>query len=185
MSDKLTNKQRAFVAEYMKDLNGTQAAIRAGYSPKTACSIASENLRKPHIKRAIEDAMSAAEMNPQEVALRLAMQARGTMADFLDFEGYGQAAFDLRKAAERGVLGLVKSIKYDGKTGMLTEVELYDAQGALKQLARIHAMMEQRINVKHSWEDQLEREGIDPNDAFEQLIQSIAGSEVTITSRDS
>ena len=38
----LTSKQRRFVAECLTDLNGTQAAIRAGYSPKTAKSIGHE-----------------------------------------------------------------------------------------------------------------------------------------------
>ena len=50
---KLTDKQRAFVAEYLVDLNATQAAIRAGYSAKTASSIGEENLRKPEIAEAI------------------------------------------------------------------------------------------------------------------------------------
>jgi phage terminase small subunit len=45
----LTAKQAQFVNEYMMSLNGTQAAIRAGYSRKTARAIASENLRKPEI----------------------------------------------------------------------------------------------------------------------------------------
>lgn len=52
--DGLTDKQRAFVFEYLKDKNATQAAIRAGYSAKTAYSIGEENLRKPEIKKAID-----------------------------------------------------------------------------------------------------------------------------------
>jgi phage terminase small subunit len=43
----LTAKQAPFIDEYMVSLNGTQAAIRAGYSRKTARAIASESLRKP------------------------------------------------------------------------------------------------------------------------------------------
>ena len=43
----LTAKQARFVEEYLVDLNGTQAAIRAGYSPKTAAATASRLLRKP------------------------------------------------------------------------------------------------------------------------------------------
>lgn len=54
----LTPKQQRFVDEYLTNLNGTQAAIRAGYSPKTAHVIASENLRKPQIASAIEAAMN-------------------------------------------------------------------------------------------------------------------------------
>lgn len=46
---KLTAKQEAFCREYLIDLNATQAAIRAGYSEKTARSVASENLSKPDI----------------------------------------------------------------------------------------------------------------------------------------
>lgn len=59
MTDKkLTPKQELFVQEYLKDLNATQAAIRAGYSENTARAIGQENLTKPVIKAAVEKAMS-------------------------------------------------------------------------------------------------------------------------------
>ncbi|MHB8172723.1 MAG: terminase small subunit [Thermincolia bacterium] len=54
MARELTPKQKMFVAEYLIDLNATQAAIRAGYSEKTAYSIGEENLRKPEIQEAIQ-----------------------------------------------------------------------------------------------------------------------------------
>ncbi|MGX4757161.1 terminase small subunit [Acinetobacter baumannii] len=50
----LRGKQQRFVDEYLIDRNATQAAIRAGYSAKTAGSIGDENLKKPEIKKAIE-----------------------------------------------------------------------------------------------------------------------------------
>ncbi len=53
----LTPKQKRFVAEYLVDLNATAAAIRAGYSEKTANRIASENLSKPDIQSAIQEAI--------------------------------------------------------------------------------------------------------------------------------
>lgn len=53
----LTAKQQRFVDEYLKDLNATQAAIRAGYSKKTAASIGQENLTKPEIDKALKEAM--------------------------------------------------------------------------------------------------------------------------------
>ncbi len=56
---KLTPKQELFVNEYLKDLNATQAAIRAGYSEKTAGVIATENLQKPNIRAAIDKAMES------------------------------------------------------------------------------------------------------------------------------
>jgi len=49
----LRPRQRRFVTEYLVDLNGTQAAIRAGYSAKTAKDIASQNLAKLNIKAAV------------------------------------------------------------------------------------------------------------------------------------
>jgi phage terminase small subunit len=54
---KLTKKQELFVKEYLIDLNATQAAIRAGYSKKTSYSIGEENLKKPVIAAAIQEAM--------------------------------------------------------------------------------------------------------------------------------
>ncbi|WCA57781.1 terminase small subunit [Agrobacterium tumefaciens] len=55
--NELTAKQRAFVREYLIDLNATQAAIRAGYSEKTAGQVGAENLKKPEIASAIDAAM--------------------------------------------------------------------------------------------------------------------------------
>ncbi|SDU02062.1 MULTISPECIES: terminase small subunit [Pseudomonas fluorescens group] len=55
----LTAKQQRFVDEYLIDLNATQAAIRAGYSERTARSISNENLTKPDIQSAIEKGMKA------------------------------------------------------------------------------------------------------------------------------
>lgn len=51
----LTNKQKRFAFEYCRDCNATKAAIRAGYSEKTAYSIGSELLSKPEIDSAIEE----------------------------------------------------------------------------------------------------------------------------------
>lgn len=50
----LNPKQERFVAEYLVDLNATQAAIRAGYSPKTAGVQAFDLLKKPEIAAALE-----------------------------------------------------------------------------------------------------------------------------------
>lgn len=55
----LTDKQKRFCEEYMIDLNATQAAIRAGYSERTAYSIGDENLRKPEISKHIQFLQSA------------------------------------------------------------------------------------------------------------------------------
>lgn len=64
MGVKLTAKQDAFVKAYLLNGgNGTQAAIDAGYSKKTAQEIGSENLSKPMIKKAIEEHQKKNEEN--------------------------------------------------------------------------------------------------------------------------
>ena len=64
--DKMTDKQRRFAEEYLVDLNATQAAIRAGYSEKTAQRIGSENLSKPVIQEYIKKILD--EMSKDTIA---------------------------------------------------------------------------------------------------------------------
>ena len=52
---RLTEKQKRFCDEYLVDYNATQAAVRAGYSVKSAYSIGEENLRKPELKTYIDE----------------------------------------------------------------------------------------------------------------------------------
>lgn len=62
----MTEKQKRFCDEYLIDLNATQAAIRAGYSERTAYSIGTENLRKPEISAYIDSRME--EKNKELIA---------------------------------------------------------------------------------------------------------------------
>ena len=80
MHTKLTPRQQRFVNEYLIDLNATQAAIRAGYSEKTARQIASENLSKIVIQEAIAKAKrerSEATKIDAEWVLRQAVELHG------------------------------------------------------------------------------------------------------------
>jgi len=84
----LTPKQQRFVDEYLIDLNATQAAMRAGYSVKTAEKIGSENLKKPEIAAAIEqhrvDRSEKTNINAAWVLQRLAIEADADIADLYD-----------------------------------------------------------------------------------------------------
>ena len=60
---KLTEKQKRFADEYIKSGNATQAAIKAGYSKKTAKIVASQNLTKLNVKSYIDDRMKVIEDN--------------------------------------------------------------------------------------------------------------------------
>lgn len=69
----LTHRQAEFVEQYLVDMNATQAAIRAGYSPATARSTGSENLQKPDIQAAIRrrrDELALATGATPELVLR-------------------------------------------------------------------------------------------------------------------
>ncbi len=75
----LTAKQARFVEEYLIDLNATAAAIRAGYSEKTAATIAHENLRTPKIAEAIrvgqEKLSKRAQITQEDVLAGLRQEA--------------------------------------------------------------------------------------------------------------
>jgi len=77
MRKKLTPKQRAFALEYTKDFNATQAAIRAGYSPKTAKQSGYDNMKKPYLVATIEEHYSRIAMSVEEAVARLSSIARG------------------------------------------------------------------------------------------------------------
>lgn len=63
---KLTVKQKRFADYYIETGNATEAAIRAGYSKKTARFIGNENLTKPHIKAYIDERLK--EMDEKRIA---------------------------------------------------------------------------------------------------------------------
>lgn len=98
---KLTAKQQRFCDEYLIDLNATQAAIRAGYSEKTAAVIATENLRKPNIRDHIEKRMAEKEealiAKQDEVLKYLTAVMRGqSVAEIVVVEGTGDGCSEAR-----------------------------------------------------------------------------------------
>ena len=86
--DKLTAKQQLFVDEYLKDLNATQAAIRAGYSESSAKEIGCENLTKPNIRLAVDKALAErserTKIDADWLLKRLAAEAEADIADIYD-----------------------------------------------------------------------------------------------------
>jgi phage terminase small subunit len=86
----LTAKQERFCQEYLVDLNATQAAIRAGYSEKTAFSMGHENLRKPKIQERISEAMKKREERThvtQDMVLKeLALIGFSDLKNYMDID---------------------------------------------------------------------------------------------------
>lgn len=105
----LTQKQRRFIDEYIISGNATQAAIKAGYSKKTARKIGQENLTKPDIKAEIErrnaEIQSEKTADMTEVMEYLTSVMRGEQTESVAtskgvFSGVEVSAKDRIKAAE-------------------------------------------------------------------------------------
>ena len=99
---KLTAKQQRFCDEYLIDLNATQAAIRAGYSKKTANRIGTENLSKLVIREYRENRMAEKEAaliaNQDEVLKYLTSVLRGqSKSTEIVIEGLGDGSTKARK----------------------------------------------------------------------------------------
>ena len=146
MSD-LTAKQCRFVEEYLVDLNATQAAIRAGYSEKTAAETGYENLRKPDIAEAIQAAKAArserTELTIDRVVLELAKIAFSDMAHYVRFDG--ATAYTDFSAMPPGATAAISEIVVDEFTDgrgdgardvKRTKFKLHGKQAALDALLK-------------------------------------------------
>jgi len=111
----LNRKQQLFVAEYLVDLNATQAAIRAGYSVRTAFRSGAQNMQKSAIKAAIdaeiEKQKARINITADSVVKELALVGFANMADFIVIdEGGGIQAIPLDQLAE-GKSRIIKKVK--------------------------------------------------------------------------
>jgi len=127
---RLTNKQRIFVEEYLRCWNATEAAKRAGYSPRTAYRTGADNIKKPQIEAEIKARIAEKAMSADEVLLRLGEQARAEYAAYLHENG----TVDLARMLRDGKGHLVKGTKWDRRGNLI--VEFHDTQAALVQVGR-------------------------------------------------
>lgn len=142
----LNSRQQAFVDEYLRCWNASEAARRAGYSEATAYSQGQRLLKHVEVSAAIQERVSERAMSADEVLVRLADMARADMSDFVSFRpGVKLPILDLEKAHAAGKFGLVKKLKYNELGGV--EFELYDAQAALVQLGKVHKLFTDKQEV--------------------------------------
>lgn len=156
----LTAKQTRFCQEYIVDYNGTQAAIRAGYSEDSAALIASENIRKPYIKQHIDKLLKEQQLRTEITADKVLSELYklGT-ADIREiFTDSGQLK-DIKTlpdniaAAVNSVEVVTRSLGKDGDGN--TEVEhthkirLADKKAALELLGKSMTMFSDKIQHDH------------------------------------
>jgi len=134
MSKGLTDKQQRFVEEYLVDLNATQAAIRAGYSEKTANRMASENLSKPDIAAAITAARAklseAALVETAQVVKELACVALSDVRKVFKEDGSVKRPHELDDATAAAVA----SVEFDPEGGF--KIKLWDKNSAADKLMK-------------------------------------------------
>lgn len=160
---KLTPKQAVFVQEYLIDLNATQAAIRAGYSVRTARSIGEENLRKPDISAAIQLARAEREerthITQDRVLQELARIAFFDLRKLYREDGTLKAMHELDDEAAAVLAGVdvvetSKASVEDGEVKYTPEftkkVKIPDKVGALALAMRHLGMLKDK--VEHSGE---------------------------------
>lgn len=157
-SPNLTDKQRAFVLEYVKDWNATQAAIRAGYSEKTAMEQGYQLLQKPSVRQLVDMHLANMGITADRVLAEQAALAFSDLGDFVTIQAGGGVLVNDSEHL-KGRTKLIRKIKEkrkiltkaegDGEEMIIDsqlEIELYDKQKALDVLGK-HTSGRERINA--------------------------------------
>lgn len=132
----LTPKQVLFCKEYLVDKNATQAALRAGYSPRTAEAIGRENIHKPTIANRIQKELDRQavriECSADKVIQEICKLAFVNAEELLDEYGKPKNIEQMPK----NLTACISSLDFDAMTGKVTKIRLWDKKGALEMLAR-------------------------------------------------
>lgn len=125
----LSHKERRFVAEYLVDHNGTQAAIRAGYSAKTACEQASRLLAKVKVRAAVEKKLQVVE----EKALVTKEYVIKSIKEVVERCMQHEPVMEFDHVEKE----LVQKKVFDMETGKMVGVYEFDSSGANKGLENL------------------------------------------------
>lgn len=156
----LNERQRRFTVEYVKDFNGTQAAIRAGYAQRGAAVTASQHLTNPKIQALIAEHVKAREVRAavtqDRVVQELARIAFADIRNVMTWDGERtrfKASDELDDDAAR-TIALVKervtrNVGRDGEVTYLEtrELKLYDKLKALEMLGRHLGMFNDKLQI--------------------------------------
>jgi phage terminase small subunit len=150
----LTERQRAFVAEYLIDLNGTQAAIRAGYAPNSAGEQAVRLLADARIAAAVERGKAARNarvgITADTVLSEMAALATSNIDHYvIDDDGNVVLAPGAPTGAMSAVQSVQKKIRkhYDKETGALTGID-YDVSLKLWDKPNPLKLMGKHVGIK-------------------------------------
>jgi phage terminase small subunit len=134
----LTEREKRFIAEYLRDLNGKQAAMRTGYAPSGAGAAAHRLLAKPAVAAAVDD-VNAKRSEKKRITADRVMEELGRMAfsNMRDYVAWGPDGIELRDHAllDEDQTAAVADVEPKGN-GKLARLKLYDKLAALNALAR-------------------------------------------------
>ena len=160
MSGTLTDKQRRFVEEYMVDFNATQAAIRAGYSKRSARQQGLDALAIPGVAQALAKAKLAlsikTDITVQDITREYAVLGFSDMRNYVSFEKNGDILLDwsaMPPEATKAISEITQEVYYEGKGEAARQVKktkfkLYDKRGALDSLsARLWPVVQRNESV--------------------------------------
>jgi phage terminase small subunit len=140
-------RQERFVTFYAENPNGTQAAVAAGYSPKSAHTIAHRLLKRGKIKHAIArrnaELMADLDFTPQRIVREIAKVAGVNMADFISIDHEGNPHIDLSgvKRRQLAAVGAVEGpIIEEGRVVKAAKIRAHDKLKALDMLAKFARM---------------------------------------------
>ena len=144
----LSEKQKRFVSEYIIDLNAKQAAIRAGYSPKTAEVQASRLLSlvkvQTEIAKAMEDREKRTGITQDRVLAELSAIAFAKATDYVEVDDDGSVKIKPTAELTDEQKKAIASIK-EGANGI--EIKLTDKAKALEMLSRHLGLFNDKLNV--------------------------------------
>lgn len=147
----LTNKQRRFVDEYLKDLNATQAAIRAGYSEKTAGQIGERLLKKVEIQQAISERMKEREqrtgITQDRVLSELAKIAFGDKRSLMEWGPSGVKLKDSNTLSDDQAAQVSEVSESVTNAGGTLKLKTHDKVKALELLGRHLGMFKDQVEV--------------------------------------
>jgi len=153
-NNKLTPKQAKFIDEYLIDLNATQAAIRAGYSKRTAQRIGSENLSKPviiaELQRKREQLAKERDITPQKVLAEYCKLAFLDPRAFYDKKGNLLSIHELPADVAAALTGMdISSLaSKDGEFETVRKIKFSDKRAALDSIAKHLGMFVDKTEVE-------------------------------------
>lgn len=153
MTENLTEKQKKFCEEYIIDFNATQAAIRAGYSEKTAKVIANENLTKPYIQIYIQCIIKKREQRTEitadMVVKELAKVAFLSVDEFMNDDGEIKRLYELSENAKGALSSYgVKRVKMGDDFIDVPIFKMNDKIKSLELLGKHLGMFDRTIKIE-------------------------------------